>query len=261
MEQVKTTHDTTDYLWYHATLSESSAVTRTLKTQANDIGYFFVNGELQGSVESGNPAQVRLNLPSGSYSLDILTQTVGLANYGAHYEDITRGIAGGKVYLDNIDITSPSGGWIHQVGLKGESLQVWNNPNVVNWNTNAQQGLNRPLTWWFAQFPTPSGTGGLALDITGLGKGFVYVNGHGVGRYWNITASGSCPSCATIDANCNYKGTYSPGRCVCDCGVPSQQYYHIPRDWLAAVGSQNNLILIEEVGAHDLGTVNIVSRQ
>jgi len=261
LEQVKTTHDKTDYFWYHVTLSEPTPAERTLKTQANDIAYFFINGVHQGTARSGNPAQVRLSLPSGSYSLDILTQTVGLTNYGAHYEDITRGIAGGNVYLDTKDITRPSGGWVHQVGLKGESLQIWNKPNAVNWNTNAQQGMNKPLTWWRAQFPTPAGSTPLALDMTGLGKGFAYVNGHGLGRYWNITAGGNCPSCANIDSSCNYRGNYSPGKCSCDCGVPSQRYYHVPRDWLAAAGGSNDLILIEEVGAADLGTVNLVTRQ
>jgi len=260
LEQVKTTHDKTDYFWYHVTLSESTAITRTLKTQANDIGYFFINGNLQATVKSGSPASVRLQLPSGSYSLDILTQTVGLQNYGGHYERITRGIAGGSVTLDTKDITSPSGGWVHQIGLKGESLQLWNKPTAVTWSSNTQQGLGKPLTWWYAKFPTPSGTGPLALDMTGLGKGFAYVNGHGLGRYWNITASGSCPSCANINNSCDYKGTYSPSHCNCDCGVPSQRYYHVPRDWLAAVGSQNNLILIEEIGAYNLGAVSIVSR-
>jgi hypothetical protein len=260
LEQVKTTHDKTDYFWNHVILAESTATTRTLRTHVNDIGYFFINGNLQGSVKSGSPGQISLHLPSGSYSLDILTQTVGLQNFGGHYERITRGIAGGSVTLDNMDITSPPGGWVHQIGLKGESLQLWNNPTVVNWSHNTVQGLHKPLTWWYGQFPTPSGQGPLALDITGLGKGFAYVNGHGLGRYWNITASGSCPSCTNIDNSCNYRGTYSPNHCTCDCGVPSQRYYHIPRDWLVAVGSQNNLILIEEIGAYNLGAVAIVSR-
>jgi len=259
LEQVKTTHDKTDYFWYHVSLSETAAVTRTLKTPANDIAYFYVNGALQGTARSTNSASVRLNLPAGTYSLDILTQTVGLQNYGAHYEVITRGIAGGNVYLDNKDITRPSGGWDHQIGLKGESLQVWNNPKAVTWNTNVQEGTKKPLTWWYGQFATPSGNGPLAIDITGLTKGYAYVNGHGIGRYWNIIAGGNCPSCADIDKSCDYRGNYSPGHCDCDCGVPSQQYYHVPRDWLVSSG-MNNLILIEESGASNPNTVSIVSR-
>jgi len=129
----------------------------------------------------------------------------------------------------------------------------------VNWNSKSEEGLNKPLTWWRAQFPTPAGSDPLALDMTGLGKGYAYVNGHGLGRYWNITAGGNCPSCANIDSNCDYRGNYSAGKCSCDCGVPSQRYYHVPRDWL--VTGSNELILIEEVGAFDLGSVNLVTRQ
>jgi hypothetical protein len=123
-------------------------------------------------------------------------------------------------------------------------------------STRNRQGL----TWWYAKFATPDGDNPIALDITGLAKGFAYVNGHGLGRYWNITAGGNFPSCEAIVTSCNYRGAYDPSRCTCDCGVPSQQYYHIPRDWLFPTGKDNDLILIEELGAGDLSTVNIVGR-
>jgi hypothetical protein len=143
LEQVKTTHDKTDYFWYRTSLSETSPITRTLKTPANDIAFFYINGNFQAGYRSGSPAQVSLHLPAGPYTLDILTQTVGLQNYGAHYEDVTKGIAGGSVYLDNRDITNAPDGWLHQIGLKGESLKLWNNPSVVSWNTNVQQGIGK----------------------------------------------------------------------------------------------------------------------
>jgi len=256
LEQVQTTHDKTDYLWYRVSLPRNPG-NHMLETNANDVAYFYVNGSLQAFVRSGNPAHVTLQLPQGAVDLDILSLTDGLQNYGAHYERITRGIAGGSVKLDGSDITRPSGGWTHQVGLKGESLQLWKDPDTHTWNKNVQAGLNAPLTWWYATFATPEGNEPLALDMTGLGKGYAYVNGHGIGRYWNITAGGGCPACSEIQGKCDYRGNYNPGKCSCDCGVPSQRYYHVPRDWLAASGGSNKLVLIEEMGAYDLSKVNI----
>ena len=37
--------------------------------------------------------------------------------------------------------------------------------------------------------------------------GMVYVNGEMIGRYWNITATGSCQPC-------DYRGTYEPFKCL-----------------------------------------------
>jgi hypothetical protein len=205
---------------------------------------------------------VPLAIPAGNggaVALSILSMTMGLANYGAFYEDIVRGLAGGDVLLGGANITAPPGGWRLQVGLQGEALAVWSpNTTGIPWNASVAAGTGRPLTWWRATFATPPGVLPLAFDFTGLGKGYAYINGNGVGRFWNITAAGSCAACA--DLVCDYRGVYFPEKCQCDCGVPSQQYYHVPRDWLQPVGSPtpNLLVLVDELGATNPATVGIV---
>lgn len=93
--------------------------------------------------------------------------------------------------------------------------------------------------------------------LINLLKGFVYVNGHGVGRYWNILASGSCPPCTEIEEKCDYRGAYEPERCRCDCGQPSQVFYKVPRSWLKTDGSHNTIVLLEEQGVTDIHSVRL----
>ena len=58
-----------------------------------------------------------------------------------------------------------------------------------------------------------------------MNKGFVWVNGHGIGRYWQIEAKGNCSAC-------HYAGEFTPNKCRVGCGEPTQRYYHVPWEWL-----------------------------
>ena len=57
-----------------------------------------------------------------------------------------------------------------------------------------------------------------------MGRGQAYINGHNIGRYWMIK---------------NDKGEYT------------QDYYHIPKDWLMPEGEENIITLGETLGATD----------
>jgi len=255
LEQIKTTNDVTDYLWYSTRVAEGGS---RLVLPARDVVYVYVDGKYQGMSVSSSSATVYIQANKGS-TLSILSQSVGLKNYGAHYEDIVDGLAAGDVTLDGKSIKTPPSGWTQQVGLEGEELLLWttDGQNKVSWNPSTGGGASRPLTWWKASFSTPSGRLPLAVDLAGAGKGFFYVNGNGGGRYWNITASGNCPSCETVNNDCDYVGAYNPGRCRCDCGLPSQNLYKIPREWLKSTG-ENDLVLIEELGITDFGKIAIM---
>lgn len=74
-----------------------------------------------------------------------------------------------------------------------------------------------------------------------MNKGFVWINGRGLGRYWLIGASGSC-------SQCDYRGNYNPDNCRVGCGRPSQNLYHIPDDWVEP--NNNLLIIFEEIGGN-----------
>jgi hypothetical protein len=133
-------------------------------------------------------------------------------------------------------------------------LPIPANQNKVTWTPGSLAGGGRPLTWHRATLAA-TGTGPFALDLSTMGKGNVWINGHHLGRYWSIMADP-----AACD-NCDYRGEHNPDRCRQGCGGPSQALYHVPPDWLDASGSAtNNLVLLEEIGGNVSG-VQLVQRE
>jgi len=73
----------------------------------------------------------------------------------------------------------------------------------VTWNTNYQDAINRPLTWFlsYVYVPPASPDGAYVLDLMGMTKGFLYFNGYNLGRYWMIKSNLTAPGCGY----CNYQ--------------------------------------------------------
>lgn len=71
---------------------------------------------------------------------------------------------------------------------------------------------------WFLQtlFNAPEGDEPLALDMEGMGKGQIWINGQSIGRYWTAFANGDC-------SGCSYAGGFRPPKCQTGCGQPTQR--------------------------------------
>ena len=69
---------------------------------------------------------------------------------------------------------------------------------------------------------------------TGLGRGHVWLNGHDLGRFWNITRADNADE-------------------------PSQQHHHLPRDWLVA-DALNNLTVFDALGGDPTQVTLVTSR-
>ena len=134
-----------------------------------------------------------------------------------------------------------------QVGLKGETLSLHSltGSSSVEWGEPMQK---QPLTWYKvlrkfiisiafhvekhyfskdhsfiysvqAFFNAPDGDEPLALDMSSMGKGQIWINGQGIGRYWpGYKASGTC-------GICDYRGEYDDKKCQFNCGDSSQRWY------------------------------------
>lgn len=110
----------------------------------------------------------------------------------------------------------------------------------------------QPLTWYKTTFNAPEGNDPLALDMNGMGKGLIWINGESVGRHWpGYIAKGNCNGCY-------YAGTFTENKCQSNCGEPSQRWYHIPRSWLKPSG--NLLVVFEEWGG-DPNVISLVRRR
>lgn len=74
--------------------------------------------------------------------------------------------------------------------------------------------------FWYIQtyFDAPSGNEPLALDMSSMGKGQIWINGQSIGRHWAANkARGNC-------GKCSYTGYYKEGKCQDGCGQASQRW-------------------------------------
>lgn len=253
---MKTTNDTSDYLWYSTPITTNGGH-QTLSIACYDLCRVYVNNQYQDTViSSEDSSSITINTPAGTSNLNILSESIGLRNYGPHYEVIFDGIVQQPVLLNGKNITANV--WTHQVGLFGEQIRIWaDGVSKVQWSNSTS--TYSPLTWWKVEFTWPKAHHhhlNLALDLSSIGKGMAYLNGHSVGRNWNRTAEGSCPSCAKMQTQCDYKNWTNEKSCRCDCGIPSQSYYHIPRECLHH-DKQNQIVLIAEE-PHSIRELNFI---
>ncbi|KAK7255585.1 hypothetical protein RIF29_28998 [Crotalaria pallida] len=262
LEQLNTTRDLSDYLWYSTdvVLSPNEGFLRNGKSpvltvlSAGHALHVFVNGQLSGT-SYGSLEFPKLtfsksvNLRAGVNKISLLSVAVGLPNVGPHYERWNAGVLG-PITLNGLnegrrDLTWQK--WSYKVGLKGEamSLHSLSGSSSVEWLQGFLVSRRQPLTWYKTTFDAPAGVTPLALDMGSMGKGQVWINGQHLGRYWPAyKASGSCEYC-------NYAGIYDEKKCSSNCGEASQRWYHVPHSWLKPTG--NLLVVFEELGGDPNG--------
>ncbi|KAF6984828.1 hypothetical protein CFC21_002778 [Triticum aestivum] len=243
-EHLSMTKDETDYLWYivsyeYRPSDDGQLVLLNVESRAHVL-HAFVNTEYVGSVHGSHdgPGNIILNtnisLKEGQNTISLLSVMVGSPDSGAHMERRSFGIRKVSIqqgqqplYLLNNEL------WGYQVGLYGEGKRIYTQEEAssVEW-TEINNLTYHPLTWYKTTFAAPVGNDVVALNLTSMGKGEVWVNGESIGRYW---VSFKAPS-----------------------GQPSQSLYHIPQHFLKPI--DNLLVLVEEIGGNPLEiTLNTVS--
>jgi len=272
IEQLLLTHDATDYCWYATDVQATGTRLATLHIErGGDFFYVFVNGrladrtqgqllEVRGPTVSSKEATVipanhleesvlkngkngyehtfSIPLKRGNNRIEILACALGLIKgdwqlaLPMQYE--RKGIWD-AVSLDGKKLT----GWRHHPGLIGEKLRLDESfaaefP-LVAWKARGQTG---PLTWYLQEFELSTRqlqpNLAWAFDASGVEKGMLRLNGHGIGRVWQIPAYG--PGADPLPP---IIGTIGRGR-------PTQRYYRIPTSWLRP---RNRLLFFSESGA------------
>ncbi|WJX61021.1 Beta-galactosidase 3 [Trifolium repens] len=268
LEQINVTRDASDYLWYITSVDVESSESflhggkrpSLIVQSTGHAVHVFINGQLSGSAY-GTREDRRfrytgdVNLHAGTNTIALLSVAVGLPNVGGHFETWSTGILGPVVIhglgQGKLDLSWRK--WTYQVGLKGEAMNLASPDGVssVEWMQSALVvQKNQPLTWHKTFFDAPEGEEPLALDMNGMGKGQIWINGISIGRYWTATATGSCN-------DCSYAGSYRPPKCQLGCGEPTQRWYHVPRSWLKP--NHNLLVVFEELGG-DPSKISLVKR-
>ncbi|KAG9130072.1 hypothetical protein Leryth_012825 [Lithospermum erythrorhizon] len=268
LDQVSMTMDTSDYLWYMTEINIAPEE-GFLKTGQDPLltvmsaGHalnVFINGKLSGTSYGGLENtkltfEGKVKLTAGINKISLCSATVGLPNIGTHFEKQSAGVLG-PVTLTGLnegtrDLTKES--WGYKVGLEGESMNLGTTAasSSVEWGGGSSLAQKQPFTWYKTNFNAPDGNDPLALDMSSMGKGQIWINGQSIGRHWpGYIAKGNC-------GECSYAGTYDEKKCLNYCGQPSQTWYHVPRSWLKPSG--NLLVVFEEWGGDPSG-IKLVRR-
>ncbi|KAK7312559.1 hypothetical protein VNO77_36500 [Canavalia gladiata] len=158
LEQINTTADRSDYLWYSMSIDLEDVAGAQTVLHIESLGHAlhaFVNGKLAGSgTGSSDNSTVNVDLPitvvTGKNTIDLLSLTVGLQNFGPFFDTWGAGITGPvmlKGLKNGITIDLSSKQWTYQVGLKGEDLGLPSG-NSGQWNSQSNLPKNQPFTWY-----------------------------------------------------------------------------------------------------------------
>eukprot|EP01007_Sphenomonas_quadrangularis_P000027 NODE_100_length_2160_cov_2823.182378_g63_i1.p2 GENE.NODE_100_length_2160_cov_2823.182378_g63_i1~~NODE_100_length_2160_cov_2823.182378_g63_i1.p2 ORF type:complete len:630 (+),score=243.58 NODE_100_length_2160_cov_2823.182378_g63_i1:24-1892(+) len=258
LNQLAVTSDETDYLWYVANFTSpvSGQATISIGWGGGDaLGGIYVNGKLACEHADGYACTTKVD--AGVNTLAILSVVHGLPSFPVGPDtalSLRRGISG--AWVNGVQVQGP---WAHQAGLQGESVSLAKQTSLRSWAPVSVEGKTAPLTWYRAIADAPAGAA-VTLDLLGMQKGIIYVNGHNLGRYWMKTAP------ASLCAPCDYRGTYDriskPASALCNdhCGQPSQRHYYVPADWLTPDRRANEIVIFDERGFGSLAEVKFSAR-
>jgi beta-galactosidase len=137
-----------------------------------DYALVYVNGKRVGELNRYyKNYSCDIDIPFNA-TLDILVENMGRINYGAEIIHNLKGIIS-PVLIDGNQIT---GNW------KMYKIPMEHQPDLQH-NANGYT-KNQPVIY-NGTFSL-SKTGDTFLDMSKWGKGIVFVNGHNLGRYWNV---------------------------------------------------------------------------
>ena len=185
------------YVLYRTRLKGGVSGLLTLK-ELRDYALVFVNGKRQGVLNRMlKQDSLRITIPKGEATLDILVENLGRINFGPQLLDNEKGITQ-KVMFNQQELR----GWEmfslpfdHIVDIKTQPTAGTNRPSAESSAPSeaAAQIPATPITRPSTEMPVlkkaifelekPFDT---YLDMRNWGKGCVWVNGHNLGRYWEI---------------------------------------------------------------------------
>ncbi|KAI3765116.1 hypothetical protein L2E82_15142 [Cichorium intybus] len=262
LEQINTTKDTSDFLWYTTRIEVDEKKDAFLVIESlGHAALIFLNKKVLAfgygyHDDASFNVSEKISLEKGNNTLDIISMMIGLQNYGPWFDIMGAGLYSVTLAdLKNTKKDISSNEWTYQVGTEGESLGL-DKTDVANtslWTHGSELPTNQSLIWYKSTFVAPEGKGPLSLNLASMGKGQAWVNGQSIGRYWSSYLS---PSTGCTD-NCDYRGSYNAQKCQKKCGQPAQILYHVPRTWVHA--GENLVVLHEELGGDPL-KISVVTR-
>jgi beta-galactosidase len=159
------------YVLYRTVLDGGSSGLLKIK-DLRDYGIIFINGKRAGVLDRRlKQDSLRLTLPNGKVTLDVLVENLGRINYGPYLLKNKKGITE-KVLFE-------------QKELKEWKMYSLPFDNVQNIKPQGKTQIADAPVLRKGAFELER-TGDTYLDMSNWGKGCVWVNGHNLGRYWDI---------------------------------------------------------------------------
>lgn len=157
------------YILYRTTLKGPAYGVLTVD-EVHDYASIYVNRRFAGTLDRRlNQSRLNLDLQRRDNTLDILIENSGRINFGPKLRDDRKGIT-------------------RSAGFAGHELTEWRIFSLPMLDPAALHFVKEEV-------PGPAfrrghfmlkQVGDTFLDTRGLGKGVVWVNGHNLGRFWNI---------------------------------------------------------------------------
>ncbi len=160
------------FVLYRTTLKNAAKGVLKIK-EMRDYATVYLNGHRVSKLDKRlKQDSVEINTTDPNAVLDILVENNGRINYGPYLTDNRQGITE-KVTLNGNELT----GWkmyklpfSNLTGFKYQSIKE---------SSETKPALYKGIF-------TLNQTGDTFLDMHGFGKGFVFLNGRNIGKYWNI---------------------------------------------------------------------------
>jgi beta-galactosidase len=164
-------HQAYGYVLYRTTLNNATSGLLKIR-DLRDYGLIFLNGKRVGILDR-RLAQDSINIevPKGKVTLDLLVENMGRINFGAYLLQNKKGIT-------------------ESVQLSGNTLKGWQMfslpfSNLKGITFNGSKAVENQPAIKKGTFNI-STVGDTYLDLSKWGKGVVWINGHNLGKYWNI---------------------------------------------------------------------------
>ena len=157
------------YILYRTTI-EGPLKGELAINEVRDYAAVFVNGHRVGTLDRRlNQSRIPIETPAGTSTLDILVENLGRINFGPQLRSDRKGIT-------------------QSVTLDGRVLENWeiyplpmNDPESLQFSTAA---ATAPAFYRGSFYVNAARD--TFLDVSKLGMGVAWVNGHNLGRFWNI---------------------------------------------------------------------------
>ena len=175
-------------MFYETTLPTVSTPSLLTLNDCHDFAQVFIEGKYIGKIDRvKNEKSIVLPAVKSGQKLTILIEAMGRINFGRAIKDF-------KGITDRVTLTAEADG--HELTYDLKNWQIATIPSdyqtAVKAFTSAQTQyasfiLNPSLKkgYYRANF-TLKKVGDTFINMEAFGKGMVYVNGHALGRFWNI---------------------------------------------------------------------------